>query len=246
MQLSNEDIILIDRYIDGELSEEEKTILFERQKDLYFKEEFDIRSGAAEAIHTLAEVRLRGELKSQLRNIDLSEQSGRYNLFYWVAAAVTLIFMVIWVFPGTETPESLFQAYYKPYPANIHTRGDAPAVISAFEAYEKGKFEEASDLIKSAIATQDESASSAHLELLLGNCYLNTNNYPLAEETFGRLQPNDDLMVRDHAEWFLALTYLKKGQVDRTHDVLDRLVTTESLYKSNAKRLLKELGKLPK
>jgi tetratricopeptide (TPR) repeat protein len=100
-----------------------------------------------------------------------------------------------------------------------------------------GRYEEANGYFKLAIEHESDDAI-AHL--CLGNAYLATGDQASAEETFNHIIDDHGGDLLTHAKWYLALSYLKQGKLERTRAVLWE-ISDSGTYGKEAKRLLKEL-----
>lgn len=240
MPINNDDIELIDRFIDGTLSEDDADRLSAKRSDPEFRAELEIRQEVAQTIQRISRENLKRDLKSKLGTIDFSERPRSRVLYYAVAAGLALFFVLLWFLPGKESNESLFYSYYVPYPGTINIRGSSEVLASAVKAYEDGRYEQAADQITALLAS-GHTHSKAHMLLMLGNCYLNLNDASHAEQIFLELQNHQDRIIKQQAQWYLSLTYLKSGQIENCRKLLQDLEQSGGFHASSARNLLDEL-----
>ena len=171
----------------------------------------------------------------------------RKNL-YWLAAAVVTLLVVSGVFlfrSATPDPTVLFQAYYEPYP-NVFdptVRGDADSLsvnAKGFRAYDQGNYVDAAKNFRQAANANDESERDIAL-LYLANSFLALDSATAAKNAL--MQIDEDGPVADQAKWYLALTWLKLGNLNEGIRILDDLADDSSSYRDKATQLLKDIDK---
>ena len=246
MKPTEQDITLMERYFDFELSEEEMRT-------------FSSRLQSDEAFHSLVqrEKIIIGAIRNQglldnlhyLKSIEEKIQgnhahptaAGIRTWYYYAAAAVVLLLLAVKVLlPSQQSSQELFTAYFSPYPNVFEptTRGaDATTKRSeAFQAYEQKNYQQAATLFKALLAEKKE----PEILFLLGNTNLMLDQTTEARENFATLINDfDDMDLQ--AKWFLSLSYLKSDDRENARKVLKELGETENSYASKAKELLKEI-----
>lgn len=243
------DIELIQGYLDQRLSETERHEVEYRLKEevnfksLYFETQQLISGIRYAHLETkLAQLR---DLEAVLPN-DLSSEQRSISIYVplSIAASIVVIFG-IWFF-GFRDPrplnERLFAQSFETFdsPGSGLTRSEdsnnETLRAKAYAAYDNADYQQAIVYFKKALQTEKDDPI---LHLCLGNAYLATNELELAEETFRHmLQKHEDLVTQ--STWYLALTYLKQGNVERTKSTLWE-ISKSSTYGEKARKLLKEL-----
>jgi tetratricopeptide (TPR) repeat protein len=161
---------------------------------------------------------------------------------YSVAASI-IIFVVVglWLFSSKhESNEQYFQAYYKPFPATIVTRGKSDANRAQF-SYSSGNYKNAAEDLENAITAEADPYAKQDLMLLLGNSYLMINEVSGAEKCFRELVTTGREDVRQHAMWYLALTLLKRNQTEDALRWLEKVQQINSVYRPQAGELSNKL-----
>lgn len=249
MQYSPEDI---DRYLDGtlevaELEAFEKALEEDAQLSREVEIQRELRRGIRSKGNDLLKDRLRKIHAEEITDAQpvsesASPKKGRLIPMRWpmlgAVAAVLLLIAVFVLFPGKPEPEQLFAQNYEPYEISLVQRGDdADALAKADEDYRSGNYQAAILSLESLLQNQP---ANAKLHLVLGICYLETDQLPQAREHF-ELALNNSL-YQDKAQWYLALTYLKQGQIEEARNYLDPLSQDQnSTYRERAQDLLGKL-----
>ena len=249
MLLSDHDIDLIQRYIDNNLSDDELTLVKSRIADKEFYDELKLQKTIASGLEEQQRLKLREELKGSLRNvkIDVDDfREGKSVRWYWAAAAVVALAVVslIYFLPSPkEAAGSLFQAYYKPYPIAPLVRGDNTQTTEVLEKYNTGDYTGAAELLTGSISKASSEEEKIYLKLLLGNCYLNTNQLQNAMLLFKEVMESKELLLAQHATWYYALALVRNNEIDKAVTVLNDIIELKSMYAGQALELQKSLSK---
>ena len=164
---------------------------------------------------------------------------------YWqpiAIAACILLLVGVWftMQPSLPANDRLYAEYFEPFdsPGSGLTRGsdnEMTLKAQAYEAYDAGDYAQAAGLFEKALLEKDDPI----MHLCLGNAYLKTGNAEKAGAAFQHiLDKHGDLVTQ--ATWYLALTYLKEGNLERTKASLWE-ISQSSTYGEKARKLLKEL-----
>ena len=253
MDPNYDDIILLERYLEQSLNEDEVRQVEKRLaeepalKELYQNEKLlvnGIRYG-----HLKTSLEQLKTLESRLPAVSQSEKPARVIPFktYWkpmaVAASLVLISSWYFIFGPERMPlnEKLYTAYFEPFdsPGTGLTRSemDVPQTwkAKAYEAYDKGDYRSAVGLFEKALGENDDPI----VKLCLGNAYLAVGQADKAEMMFNKiLKEHEDLVTQ--AKWYLSLAYLKQNKLERARAVLWE-ISKSSTYGEKAQKLLKEL-----
>ncbi len=141
----------------------------------------------------------------------------------------------------TDTPERLFAAYYQPYQIDPAMRSDGYAEMEmlekAFSAYNRGEFFLAARLFEKAYEEllPDKRTS---LKFFAGVSYLEAEEEAMAKEALGEVIDQRWSIFYPEAKWYLALAYLKTGQVEKAKPLLEELKTEIPQYASKAEEIL--------
>ena len=212
----NEDTELIDRYLQGQLSEVEKKLLDDRLKtDEDFKREL-IEAQIVKDIVLAAERKniLDKIIAAQASSIQKNKQ--RFLSFtpqVWAAAASVIFALSIglYYFIQSNKYEKVFDAYYQPYdelafPVSRGASEEEMTLASATELYHQKRYQESINQIADVVK-KDES-----LYFLIGLDYLGLKQYNKANDAFTNV--SDEFLKADELHWYkaLTLTALKKNE----------------------------------
>ncbi|MEZ4886286.1 MAG: tetratricopeptide repeat protein [Chitinophagales bacterium] len=168
---------------------------------------------------------------------------GKYA--FRIAAMLLLFVAIYWFIPVSyNSPEQLASHYWSET-ANFSyadaRRGDTPknienTVKKIYELHETGDYKAALNAI------QELSVSDEKMTLLKGSCYYNLGETDSAIRTFQQIITLQNSYTEDEAKWYLALSYLKKGDgkmgIKELQEIIDRKLWNHKL----AKVLLKKLS----
>jgi tetratricopeptide (TPR) repeat protein len=215
---TNSDILV--QYLDNELSQEDKSNVENQLKhDNVMQKELENLSLAKSAIKTYGLKKHISTIHAEMMNEMIIEkgslaQKGTVrqliNITMKVAAAVLIVLLGLGVYQyASITPDKLFASNYKPYALSVN-RG-----LIEKDGMEKSFQEKNYNAIITQFSLLNE--SSAKENFLVGQAYLETNNYKKAIESFKSIMTKNmadgKTTFNDDAQYFLALSYL------RNHDV---------------------------
>ncbi len=243
-------LILIHKYFRDELSESEQKEFDLAMADPEFQSEIELQ---AQVFERLVEVR-REKLRTTLRDIksdfentsDKPEETNtkpKGRLIRWVvssAAILLLTFMAYYVFENNKPDyEAIYAEYYNPYDTPETQRGDNQvndaALDNVMDKYENEKYSEALSLINSI------NNPSENIQLLKANCHLSLGQWENAESILKSLSLSSDIKIAQHAEWYLALSYIQSDNQNLSIELLNKIKSTPNhLYQQKVIRLLKD------
>lgn len=244
MALSENDIEIIEKYLDQDLSPEELVIFETKLSVPEFVAELELQKTALVALKAKDKASLKEELKQLHLKVKENQETPSpksFSIKYWAAAAVFLLFAVAIGFYLNQqrSTQELYMAYYQPYPADPMIRGsDTNLFNEAMNAYRSKNYPNS---IQKFEETLQQHQDSVRLHLFLGNSYLNQGQFELAEKSFKVAAQSQDVFIKQHAQWYLALTYLKDKETASAIETLNRLVVVQGIYKKEAQLLLEEL-----
>jgi len=167
------------------------------------------------------------------------------KVFFAIAATIVLLLLatIILITINNKTnPQSIFVAYYEPYPSVEQVTRNLPNNIvtertKAFGFYNNGNYSEAIKSFNSILANGEDEV----VLFYLGNAYLSANKPQEAENTFiSYLHKYKEFEVE--SKWYLGLSYLKQEKVKQARQLLDALAKQNNDYSHKATALLESLG----
>lgn len=236
------------RFLDGDLSEEEGGDL---QRELSTSQEArqdlqllrDIGSYSSDA----DKLSFRDKLDLVSREFTKKSFYTRHRqLLAYAAAALILTTAGMWsvhhYFFSAKNNQALFAQYFQPYPAanttrSLHiTEGKADA---AFEVYNNKDYETAYTLFSAAVKQNPAPLSQ---RFYLGICALETGRTEQAIELFAHLQDTTRNPYAKHAQWYLALSWLKAGEREKSEQMFRLIGEADNMYSLLAREILKKLN----
>jgi tetratricopeptide (TPR) repeat protein len=239
--LSNECKVAIEKWIDGNASDEDHAILQQSSQDATFNQHVELQKAVGIAIDKVHREQLRAELKVLIkRNDNVRSIFFERKLWYAAAAVVVILISALLFLSKKNTPsaETLYYSYYKPYHATSLTRGEENSQAgTALQLYDERKYELAvATLEKTNI--QKATVEGTYILLILGNCYLNLNEAERASECFLMASRSSDNVIAAHANWYHALTLLKENKISDAINAFEDIADSNSFYSSRAKEIV--------
>ena len=246
---------LIDKYFEGNLSElERKTFDKLMASDPDFREAVDFQMKTKQAFQNHERKTLKGFLSQIEDEIIQSENEIKKpgaksrKLWPFMAAAVLISVMAIGYFvkknsmSNTDEFSHDFYAYYEVYPNVVKpiTRGEVvnPEELekAAFIAYESRDFKLADSLFSSLIDQHKE-----YLLFYKGITKIELQQYDSAKIYFENYLYSDGMQFRDQAKWYMALSFLVKGDTLRGKEELVKLKNGSGYKMEEVEKLLESL-----
>lgn len=158
-------------------------------------------------------------------------------------AAVLLIFAISSIFylnfAGPKN-ERIYNQFYQKYESSLITRSgtnETNDLIIAIQLYDKGKYKDAIARFTNLLQ-KDNSNTTAHF--FMGLSYMETKTYDKAIKSFNTIMAEKDTAFIEHAEWYMALCYVRTNQKKQASDLLKQIAASNSYYKIKAVDLLKK------
>lgn len=242
--MDSNDYILIDRYLQGELSNEEVRSFKQRLKDdEEFAGEYSLRKGMD---IFLEKERNQPNLESSLERLgdEFFEEEKkkttfsiyRNRIFIGLAAAAAIaLALIIWN-PFEAT--SLYDQYAIHQPISLTEKSTTAAIgTKAEKEFNTKNYKEA---YKSLSTYIEQKPDDQKAKLALGISALELDKLEEASSTFSAIQ-NSNSALKEYGTWYLALTYLKKGDNEKAKSLLTKITSTEKNLFEKATKLLKSL-----
>lgn len=232
-----EDDELIYKKLSGDLSAPEEQDFARRLAvDPRFAAEYDLQRSAIAALQQAEQADLKGKLRQAYHVVRHRKQRRRRWLR--VAAAVAGLLLVLgggWGYVRYVAPPT-YAAYYQPYQPYPEMRGPAEDVPFAevLPHYQRGDY-------AAALPGFQAQPRSDERDLYLGNCYWQLGQVATAQQYFATVARSDRELLRQHGEWYLALSYLRQDDIPRARALLQDILSEEALYYKEAQQLLTEL-----
>ncbi|MGC9471651.1 MAG: hypothetical protein ACP5D1_08910 [Bacteroidales bacterium] len=241
----------IERYLDGEMSPEEKT-WFEKEieDNPELGDEIQLRREVNEAIMEEDVIQLRMQLDSihrkhqaeKIRAVRRRPALRRVVLAASSAAVLTVFILLggrYWW--GNVAPEKIFHRYYEPYEMPVYREAGTATdllFLKAMETYQNREFDRAIELFEEVLALDGTKMDAS---LMSGISKIETERYGEATTNFRRIIEHRDNMFMDQAEWYLALSYLMKGETGKATALFEQIAGEEGTYRKEAREILRKI-----
>jgi tetratricopeptide (TPR) repeat protein len=252
MTNAEKDVEFIERYLDDNLSPEEKRDFEMRLAvDEGFETVFKTYKSLVNGIKYSGRKELHQKLKQYEDSLAIEEGLQkrflglRFNSFYTysVAASVLLLisFTYIFIINQRTSANDIYSDYFQPYPnvVNPTTRGGEQVrdiKEEAYRFYDMEEYEEAAIQFEKILILNQ----SDDILLYSANSYLALGKYDSAIAKLSILRELDS-PFKTQSKWYLALSYLGKNDMGNAKKVLEELKGEKNSYSKKAENILKEL-----
>lgn len=231
---------LIAKYFQNQLSAEEK-VQFDKlmSSNKEFKEQVMFEEKVKKSIVQQEHINFKQYLKNVEQSLPRKKNKTRW---YLVAASILMLVSLglLWNL-NANSPDKLFDSYYKvasntSFPI-VRNNTASDELTKAFIAYESKAYNQAQTLFAEAY----KNSNNSELLFYLGISFLETGDTKKAIETFLKhIKFNDRLAGKSN--WYLALTYLKANDVERSKKILKKIASNSTNYNyKKAKSLYSKL-----
>lgn len=228
------DPIMIQRYLDGDLSEEEKLEIESQLHLPWVQEQLDTYRTIAGGVRHYGEQQARlqvQQLEAEAARNESQQPSTTKWLFRGMAASLLLLIVAFPVYRQQDEQRyaRLFNEHYQAYQAlGGATRGESDADLvlpRAFTAYHEQDFEQAIELFTQASTQEDR----PYIWLYLGNAYLSNEQPEEAVKALEHVLTYADVNRRteQRTHWDLGLAYLKLNNEDSARRHFELLEDTQ-------------------
>lgn len=242
--MDEKDYIELNKYLAGELSKEEYDIFAERiknepelQKELAWQQETNAflqrKEGAGNLKKTFSNVE-KDFFKKEKPEVKVVNIARRKWLgLVGVAAAAALLFFVFNPF----TSPDLYQQYSNPTAISLLDRSDAIANAREAEtAFNAGDYKKAYAFLSAYLSDNQDDIQAL---LAKGIAATEIANYKEAEQILKSIS-NGKTLLKQEGTWYLALMYLKQGEIENAKVSLQK-ISTDNKRSNEAKQLLTKL-----
>ncbi|MBI5540514.1 MAG: hypothetical protein HY951_10685 [Bacteroidia bacterium] len=244
---------LFERYLDGSMSETEKTdFLKQLSTDKVLEKEFALYN---EVNNVIYDYNKRADFKEALNNAESRyfysmapekniEKSKNNRFFiYKIAASVALIVSIsvfgYYIFYSKQSNKELYAQYYKPLNIDAISRSADDSLLNiekGFIAYQNGKYDESIKLL-----SHENSSSNILVNLVKGLSYMELGNFTMAESLLLDASKDETNGMHEDCLWYLSLTYIQLNKPEKAIPVLQKLIDNKSVYVKEAEKLIKKI-----
>lgn len=242
--------LLIEKYISGEMDEEQaRNFLLRLKEDKDLAAEFKFEQELSDAISDGNTLELRRKLMKMLQ--ESKKKTGILHYLssrpYQVAAAASIIILLttaylVFLMPHSSTNERLFSSYYdSDQPLRI-TKRSGTDLMEALRNYQEKDFLSAIDQFN--LILKADSNNSA-VRFYTSICYIETGQFDQAITYLSSITHNRNSLYQKPSEWYLGLCYLKMNRTDEAVDLF-RQIAGDKIhdYQQDAVKILRELDRM--
>ena len=246
---TNDFSYFIERFNSGEMDEAEK-VWFRKELDgnEKLRREVELRKKTDLILKGKDVMNLRNKLNSieNERKKKLPEIKPRKRHYFRYAAMVTgiaIIGSIALLLKGKPESDEIISRYYQPYEVTTISRSGNPASGTddfrlAVEYYNVRDYRNAAVYFSRVL---EDNPGDMRTELLKGISDYEIQNFPEAKGSFSRVIADNNNFYIDHAQWYLALCYIKTGETEKAVSQLAIIEDSRTKYRKEAKKILRYL-----
>ncbi len=248
------DIILIERYFEGDLNEQERAVFAQRlQADARFAEAFRFEQDILAGIETAGNQRLRERLdaiyQEEIKHGATIRTMRPLRRWWMLAAAVVAGLLIGWWWLGSQPAAQKLASQYLEQPFQVEDsffRGETDenqARTNGLVQYRNGDFEAAAASMETVVASGTAKAGDY---FLAGLCQLfkASPDFAIALDFFTKANALDPAAYTDEINWYSALAKIQLKNEPAAKAVLEKLANSKSSRNAEqARELLEVMGK---
>jgi len=239
----------IERYNAGEMDEAEKEwFRKELQKNEKLRLEVELRSRTDAVLKNQDLMKLRNKLnaieKQRREPVPARKPGPAVNMKFAAAIAGFIIIAGIAILSSRKiSNDEILSRYYKPYEVASNSRSDDAALTPdlyklAVEYYNTHDYRNAARYFSMVL---ENDPGNMQTELLNGISNFEIRNYPAATGSFIKVIADNDNFYIDHAQWYLALCYLRTEEQEKAIEQLAIIEKSKTIYRKEARKILRSL-----
>ena len=241
----------IERYLDGEMSKEEKLWFTRELKgDPSLKKELELRKKLNEAVRETDVIDFRKQLQGvfEKSHVETLSRSRIFPLSRRIAVGLSALAIAfsggLLVLLSNHPMENreIYEAYFKPAEPGLTYRSEENAtdieLRSAMLFYEKGEYEQALRGFESVLRSD---STRIGLNLYSGISQMEIKRYSDANTSFHAIIDNNYILYIEQAEWYLAFCYLMTDNRKKAEEQFEMIADREGYYQHQARKILKKI-----
>lgn len=240
MQESENDILLIEKYLQHDLDSKETEIFHARlESSLDFREELELKKSMLAAIRSEDKTQLLKEFEQlTFKETNYQSRTKKITWYYSAAAAISIIIVsALLLRPSTD---DLMQDHFIPFPEQPITRnvnGTVGIYKEAMQHYSLGNYDRSLE----SFSQIEDNTKEAEICLYKGNALLALDKAREAIPLLVEAQMSKNQPVQIHAQWYLALAYLGADKKEESLSLLNKIASDKNLYQEKAQNLISDL-----
>jgi len=238
----------IERYIAGEMNDAEKEwFRKELEGNERLRHEVDLRRKTDMVLKNQDIINLRNKLnlieKKRETNIPVKGPGKNVKLKYAAIIASLVLLGSLVLFSGRNlSNDEILNRYYQSYVTTTSSRSDFTEINSdysmALDYYRVHDYRNAAIYFSKVLANNSK---DMQITLLNGVANFENSNYPEAKRSLRKVIDDNDNLYIDHANWYLALCYIKTEEQVKAMEQLAVITESKSIYRNDARKILRKL-----
>jgi len=241
----------IERYLDGEMSNEERLWFTRELKGNHsLKMELELRKKLNDAIRETEVIDFRKQLQDVFETSH-AETRNRNHVFHLnrrIAAGLSAVLIALagglmFLLPERNLENNeIYETYFKPAESGLTYRSEENAtdnaLRNAMQYYENGDYEQALSGLESILRSD---STVIGLNLYAGISQMEIERYKDANVSFHKIIDNNYILYLEQAEWYLAFCYLMTNDRKKALEQFGMIAGREGYYQHQARRILKKI-----
>jgi tetratricopeptide (TPR) repeat protein len=242
----------IERYLDGEMSKDEKLWFTRELKgDPVLKKELELRKKMNDAVRETDVINFRKQLQGVFETSRV-ETIGRSHAFHINSRiAVSLSAFIIAVAGGllllipdrNMENKEIYETYFSPAEPGLTFRSEENAadmeLRTAMQYYENGDYEQALHGFENILRSD---SSRIGINLYSGISQMEIARYRDANASFHKIINNKYILYIEQAEWYLAFCYLMMNDRKKAGEQFGMIADRKGYYQHQARKILKRIN----
>ncbi len=251
MELSQEDILQIEKYWKKELDEKAIQSFEERMlSDKNFANTVDDLQTIFSGIEDYGEEEMMQKLQTwseEERQFEKKKETKpvvkQFNLVRWVSAfaAIGLIALAaLFLLPKTDADEALYASHFEPYPDLISQRGEVEKsqILNGLRLYNEGNYKAAIPILQSE---NNKANADPRLSMYLAISYSQVGDHKNAQHYFDKIILSESGNLEYTAHWHKGLDHLKAKDYKNAKAVFHSITQdSQNPFKQKAETILSD------
>lgn len=246
--MTNEELtILIENYLDGELSEQERQQFEQDLKtDKELAKELELHKIIREVVSDKEMADLREKLdiirKEYHEKEEIKRKRKKIAVYSSGFLITILLITTLFLCNRSYTNDEVFNMYYEHYDAGTVTRGEVKPTTEIFtnalRIYDNGQYIQS---IEQFNQLTDTSTFYTSKEFFTALSYMELKNYAEAIRHFETALSDKQNIYHDSATWYCGLCYLKTNKTEKAKQKFQSLNGSCPLYQKKSLEILEKI-----
>ena len=244
------DINLIDKYLAGTLSEEEKTLFEQKLAQPQFKEKLELVQAIKKGVAAEKTQQMKSFLQNEEKKITTPEQTDTptaktkqlpRNFLRIAAGFLVLLALSFWLWNKNDQGTThLYTQHFSPEKNVLYitkkSEPDLSRKYEIFKAYDDGNYTEYIKGVDALLTDEDND----DYRFYKANALLELNQTDEAISILKKIIAAEKTQFMEESKFILALAYLRVNQKEAARPILEEL-SINAVYKEKVEKILSKL-----